>query len=176
MEISNVLSSLISAGPDAPANLYLVNFFERASKEEASLSNDLTIRTNNFIIPPVAINTLEFPYMNDVYHKPVPSSAIDKIGSFSLRIDKYFKCYNFIKEKVAVDENGDWLSEGNLKDLLIDSITVSQVKDDDLFTPIKTWKYYNCFILNISSFTYDYKTSDPLSVTVKFTWGNLKTT
>lgn len=183
MEISNVLTTLINAGADAPANLYLVNFFENTpADDQLSLSDSLTIRTGNFVIPSIAINTVEFPYLNDVYHKPVPSSNINKMGSFSLRVDKYFKCYNFLKDHVAIDEKGNWLKIKNsigsfedldLKDLLIKKILVSYVRDDDLNTPIKTWEFTDCYILDVGSFSYDYKNSGPLSVPVKFTWGDL---
>lgn len=171
MEINNALTTLIDTGADAPSNLYLMSF----DTGNQSLSNKLTVRVGNFTIPSIALNTVELPYMNDVYHKPVPSSNINKIGSFSLRVDQYFECYNILREKVAIDVNGDWLpDEDDLEDFIIDNITLNSLKDTDLNTPIKTWSFKDCFILEVGSFTYDYKTSDPISTTIKFTWGNLE--
>ncbi len=172
MEFSNVLTNLINAGADAPANLYLVSFFEETHSEDAiELADPLTIRTGNFNIPEVAANTVEFPYLNDVYHKPVPSSNINKIGSFSLRVDEYFKCYNYLKDKVAVYETGDWKED--IDSLLVKKITVKYVNSADLTQAIKTWSFEDCYILSVGSFSYDYGNSNPISVPVKFTWGLL---
>ena len=170
MKISEVLTSLINAGADAPANLYLITFSTNGNKE---ITDALQVRTGNFVMPSVAANTVELPYMNDVYHKPVPSSNIDKIGSFTLRVDKDFKCYDFLKSRVAVTETGDWTSD--LEDLLIDEIKVEyvSVEKGDSLTPIKTWQFRNCYILSVGSFSYDHGNSNPLSIPIRFTWGTL---
>lgn len=166
IKASDSLTTLIGAGADSFSNLFRVTC-SVSDKLGTQVSSNFSARVNNFVIPEVAAKTAQLPYMNGSFEKIVPSSSVNRVSSFNLRIDSNFEFYKAILGYTPVDENGNYKEPDTIDEIKIEAL--KPVGSQLIAT--RTWRFKDCEILSLGSFTYNYDGSNPISTIIKFTWG-----
>lgn len=167
---SDSLTALIGAGADSFSNLFKVTC-SVTDKLGSQVASSFSARVNNFPIPEVAAKTAQFPYMIGSFEKIVPSSSINRVTSFNLRIDKEYEFYNKLLEYAPVDASGNYSGGKIIDEIRVEAYT----PEGSRLATTKKWCFKDCEIQSIGSFTYNYDSSNPVSTVIKFTWGYITT-
>lgn len=164
------LSELIDAGTDAFLNLYKVTFNKETGEADERLSS-LTVRTSSINFPKIKNTTTTVTYLNQEFQVVTPGFNIDRSITFRLRLDNNYNIIDLLKDYLCVVDSGsnvgNFVKETN-KQLIIKLEAESSMDITGALNPGYTWTFYNCYITDISSITYDYSSGNTASINVTF--------
>jgi hypothetical protein len=163
------IDSVYATGDDALANLAEILISEFALF--GPLKEQLRFRTTGIEVPGFVMGTYEVPWKSQKYEKPSGKDETPKTFTFTFRVDKYYTVYKALlawwqyicnSDSGALAEDvGAVTGTSNIRaDIFVKTIDTQNITTNEGF------KFERCWIKELTGFSYDMTSGDPLNCTI----------